>query len=80
MFDGEFHARLTDTKKSIILAVMSDPKPNNFVAILHRRSPVMNANSRRPKPPYFFEMKRGVAGICLEQKIVFIGQLPYVLG
>jgi hypothetical protein len=50
-----------------------DPKPNQIRAILNTCRAMMNAHSRRPIPPDFFEVQRWVLRIEFQQREIFIG-------
>jgi len=72
-----FHARnLGYAQKPIILTVMADPEPNIIFSILHRGSAIVNADTNRPKAANFFETKGGMTRRQLEQRVIFVGELP----
>ncbi len=40
----------------------------------------MVPDTNRPKRANSFEVERGMTGIALEQRVIFIGEVPNVLG
>ncbi len=64
----------------VVLAVMTDPKPDDVGAVLDRRGAIVNADPHRPHPAHFLKMEGWVPRVGLEQFVVFIRKPPDLLG
>ena len=56
----------------LVFVMGANPDPNKVRAIFYGKRPVIDSRSRCPKLPDFFEMKRGMGRVLLQQfKILF---------
>ena len=65
---------------SVILAVMTNPKPNHVRAILDSDGTIVNTDTNRPHLANLLEMEGWMSGIGLEHSVILIRKPLNLLG
>jgi hypothetical protein len=60
--------------------MIPDPKPDEIRSLFHRKCPMADANSGRPQPANFLEMKGRMSGIGFEEIEILVRQASDFLG
>jgi hypothetical protein len=66
-------------KKSIVLVVVANPKPNQIVAVLDCRNSVAGSDSGRPEPAHLLEVEGRMLTIDLHELIALVGERLHCL-
>jgi hypothetical protein len=66
-------------KQPIVVGMTADPKPDQALRCFDRESAIVSANTGRPEPAYFLEVKRGMPWVLLQACVRLIGEIPNLL-
>jgi hypothetical protein len=66
-------------KQPIVVGMTANPKPDQAVRCFHREGAIVSADTGRPEPADFLEVKGGVPWILLQACVRLIGEIANLL-